>query len=156
MLQEAASHGAEAVEFGQRNDRQAVAVGQGDDLGLVDDDRLAGLDRQHPGPGSVQVLDGRDADGGHVEPHVLLRLGDLDERPAAGPAELAGALDAAVGPLDGLDGQRGPLLDGDRLADVEPAHLLGQVPAELDVFLLRRQSGARRVRIPSFTSSSGQ
>ena len=77
---------------------------------------------------------------GHVEPHVLLRLGDLDERPAAGPAELAGALDAAVGPLDGLDGQGGLLLDGDRLADVEPAHLLGQRPAELDVLPLRRRS----------------
>ena len=82
------------------------------------------------------------ADGGDVEPHVLLGLGDLDQGPAAGPAELPGALDAAVGPLDRLDGQRGPLLDGDRLADVEPAHLLGQVPAEVDVLPLRRRSAA--------------
>ena len=96
------------------------------------------------------------ADRRHVEPHVLLGLGDLDEGPAAGPAEQAGALDAAVGPLDGLDGQGGLLLDGDRLADVEPAHLLGQQPAELDVLALRGRSGPRRVRIPSFTSSSGQ
>ena len=68
--------------------------------------------RQHAGSSLVQVLDGRRADRWHVEPHVLLGLGHLDERPAAGAAEVAGALDAPVGPLDRLDGQRRLLLDG--------------------------------------------
>ena len=117
---------------------------------------LLGLDRQDAGAGLVEVLDRRGADRRHVEPHVLLGLGDLDEGPAARPAELAGALDAAVGPLDRLDGQGGLLLDGDRLADVEPAHLLGQRPAELDVLALRARSAAGGSDSPSFTSSSGQ
>ena len=77
-----------------------------------------------------------DADRGHVEAHVLLRLGDFDDREAAGLAERAGAADALVGPFDGFDGQRRTVLDGHALPDVEPAHLLGQLPAEVDVLFL--------------------
>ena len=49
----------------------------------------------------------------------------------------------------------GLFLDGHRLADVKPAHLLGHHPAEFDV-ASSAAVGARRVRIPSFTSNSGQ
>ncbi|KAJ3050531.1 hypothetical protein HK102_012282, partial [Quaeritorhiza haematococci] len=109
--------GGEAVADG--DDGDAVAVGEGDDVGLVDDDGAVGLDGEDPAAGLVEVLDGGQADGGDVEPHVLLGLGHLHEGPAPGAAELAGAFDAAVGPLDGLDRQGGLLLDGDRLADVQ-------------------------------------
>ena len=122
----------------QSDNAQPVSVGQRDDVGLIEEDRLAGLDGQDLGPGLMEILDRGDADGRDVEPHVLLGLGDLDERPAAGAAELAGTFDAAVGSLDRLDGQGGTLLDGDRLTHVEPAHFLGQHPAELNVLLLGR------------------
>src|SRR5262245_32597081 len=72
------------------DDAQAVAVGEGENFRLVEKDGPASLDREHSGAGLAQVFDGGDADGRYVESHVLLRLGDLDERPAARPAELAG------------------------------------------------------------------
>ena len=87
-------------------------------------------------PAAVQRFQRAQSDGGHVETHVLLRLGHFDHREAAGRTERAGAADALVGPFDGLDRQHGLVLDGHALADVEPAHLLGDLPAELDVFLL--------------------
>ncbi len=139
-----------------RDDAQSVAVRQRDHLGLVEQDRPAGLDRQDAGPGLVQVFDRRDADRRHVEPHVLLGLGDLDQRPAAGPAELAGAFDAAVGSLDGLDGQRGLFLDGDRLARRRAGPSPWPGSSRTRCPSARPAVGARRVRIPSFTSSSGQ
>ncbi len=53
----------------------------------------------------MQVFDRGDTDRRHVKPHVLLRLGNFDQGPAAGSAKLAGSLDAAIGPFDGFDGQ---------------------------------------------------
>ena len=128
----------------KRHDGQPITIRQGDNVGLVNHDRLAGLDRQHPRPGLVQVLDRVDADGGHVEPHVLLGFGDLDQGPTTRPAKLAGSLDAAVGAFDRLDGDRRALLDRHGLTDVEPAHLLGQQPAELNIFPLARTRSSSR------------
>ena len=67
-------------------------------------------------------------------------LATLTTTKAAATAPLAGAEDGAIGPLDGLDGEHGALSHGHALADVEPAHFAGQLPAELDVFFL----GGRR------------
>jgi hypothetical protein len=50
-----------------------------------------------------------------------VRLGHLHHDEAAGPAQLAGPGDGPVGALDRIDGQHRALLDGHRLADVEPA-----------------------------------
>ncbi len=103
---------------------------------LIEEDRAAGLDRQHAAAGGVDRFQRAEADRRHVEPHVLLRLGHFDDGKPAGAAERAGAADALVGALDRLDRQHGLVLHGHALADVEPAHLLGHPPAELDVFLL--------------------
>ncbi len=89
-----------------------------------------------PSPPAAAAIRGPPPGGGHVESHVLLRLGHLDHGEAAGRTEPAGAADALVGALDGFDRQRGLVLDGHALAHVEPSHLLGHLPAELDVFLL--------------------
>ena len=84
------------------------------------------------------------ADGRHVESHILLRLGDFDDREAAFLAQVAGAKNAGVGAFDRFDRQHGPILHANALADIEPAHQLGDVPAEFDVGLLadrRRLAG---------------
>src|SRR6202040_2766576 len=93
--------------------------------------------------------DGCAAHGWHVETHVLPRLGHFDDDEASRSAQLAGPQDGPVGALDGLDGEDGPLLDGDTLADIEPAHLLGHLPAEGDVGLFAR--GRRTARRNSGT-----
>ena len=105
---------------------------------LVEEDGLVGLEGQHPAAGLGHRLDRRLADGRHVEAHVVALLGHLDEREAAAGV-LAGAEDGPVGALDGLDGQDVLVLDGDALADVELADLLGEIPAEGDVGVLRRR-----------------
>ena len=74
----------------QGHDRHAKAVGQRNDLTLIDYDRLAGFDRQNAGATAMQVLDGRHPDGRYVEAHILLGLGHLDECPSPGPAKRAG------------------------------------------------------------------
>ena len=48
----------------------------------------------------------------------------------------AGAADALVGAFDGLDRQRRLVFHRHALANVQPAHLLGQLPAEADVLPL--------------------
>ena len=75
-------------------------------------------------------------------------------KPPRGRARRRG--ECLIGALDRLDGEHGPLLDRDALADVEPAHLLGQLPAEVDVLFFLGRRGARLVSIPSRTSNSGQ
>src|SRR6267142_6327459 len=61
--------------FSERHDADAVAVGEGHGLGLVDDDGLAGLDGQHPAAGLVDRFDSGAADGRNVKAHILLWLG---------------------------------------------------------------------------------
>src|SRR5262245_12944039 len=112
------------------DDGDPQPIRQGDRLGLIQDDRLARLDRQDAAPRLADRLDGRRPDGWHVEAHILLRFGDLDDDEASLATKLTGAEDRAVGPLDRLDGEDRLVLDGDALADVEPAHLLRELPAE--------------------------
>src|SRR5205807_2671407 len=103
------------VRLIENRDGDAVAIGQGDRLLLVEDDGPAGLDGQDAPAGPVHRLDGRAANRGHVEAHVLLRLGHLDDDEGAGAAQLAGTGNGAVGPLDSLDGQHAAILDHDAL-----------------------------------------
>src|SRR5205807_1483791 len=81
---------------------------------------------QNSAAGLAHAFDGGVADGRNIKAHVLLRFGDFDHDEAAGRAQFAGPEDGTVGAFDGLDGENGPLLDGDTLADIEPAHLFGQ------------------------------
>ena len=100
-------------------------------------------------------LDRRHADDRHVEPHVLIRLRDLDDA-HAGAGELAGARDDRVGPLHRLDGDDGRRLHRDRLADVEAGDGVGDAVAEREVAPARSSSGARRVSTPSRASSGAR
>ena len=54
-------------------------VGRRDDRLAVDHQRLAGIDRQRGRAGGLHRLNRRHADDRHVEPHVLVRLGHLDD-----------------------------------------------------------------------------
>ena len=118
-----------------------MPVGQLDHLAAVEDERLAGGDREAGRAGLDHGLDGGDADDRHIEAHVLAGLGDLDDREAAAP-ERAGAADAGVGPLHRLDGDAGPGADDDGLPQVEARDLARDLEPVLDVAPLARGGGA--------------
>lgn len=82
-------------------------------------------------------MNGLRSDGGDVESHVLIGLGDFDQHPAAGFAQRSGAGDHRIGAFDGFHGDDVFVFDGDGLADIQLAHLLGDVPSQLDVGLGR-------------------
>src|SRR5690349_18250421 len=91
------ANGGAALGARQRHDGEAAAVRQGDGVGLIEENGAVRLDGQDAAAGEAQRLHGGAADGGHVEAHVLLRLGHLDDGEAAGPAQLASAENRAVG-----------------------------------------------------------
>jgi hypothetical protein len=62
-------------------------------------------------------------------------------------AKLSRPADTGVGSLDRFDGEYGPALHCDGLADVEAAHFPGQAPAESDILFLG--GGRRAAREPS-------
>src|SRR5579862_8191876 len=84
------------------DDGNSEPVGQFDDIGLVEHDGQLAFDGQHAGAGFAHRLDRLDADGGDVETHVLLRLGDFDDGEAAAAAQAAGPSNRRVGPFDSL------------------------------------------------------
>ena len=110
----------------QRHDHHLIAVGESYDFRFVDDDCLAGFDGQDSCAGFLHGPQGAEADGGDVEAHVLLGLGDFHDGEITGRAELAGAADARVGAFDGFQGQHGEMLHRHALADVEQ-RAIGQV-----------------------------
>jgi len=81
----------------------------------------------------VEVFDGFEAHGGDVGAAVVAGAGAFAEGPTRVFAEGAGALDHAVGALDGLDGEGVAAADGDGLADVEAKDLGEERPGEGDV-----------------------
>ena len=122
--------------------RSPAASAASKNVVAVHHQRLAGVDRQRGRAGGLHRLDRRDADHRHVEPHVLLRLGHLDDaRP--GPGDLAGAADHRVGPFHRLDRDHRLVLHDDRLADVERRDGVGHAVAEGEVLELL---GDRRPR----------
>ena len=84
--------------------RSASAI----DLRLVEQDGHFAFDRQHAAARLAHRLNGVDADGRHVEPHVLLRLGHLDDREAATAAESARPANRRVGAFDRLTARSRP------------------------------------------------
>ena len=73
---------------------------------------------------------------GDVETHVLLGLGDLDHRESSRFAEWPSTADTRIGAFDCFDGQYGAVFDNDALADVQTAHLFGDLPTKGDVLVL--------------------
>ena len=72
------------------------------------------------------------ADHRHVEAHVLIRLGHLDDADA-GPGQVPGAANHLVGAFHGLDRDDRLVLDRDRLADVEAGDRVRHAVAEVEV-----------------------
>ena len=72
-------------------------------------------------------------DTGHIEAHVLLGFGRLDQDPSPCPAELAGPLQHLGRALNGLYGDHLFFFNHHRLANIEFAQFLGNVPSSLDV-----------------------
>ena len=116
---------------------------------------LPGSKTRHAARLRAEFFDRRRADGGDVQAHVLMHVGDLDERPTADLAEFSRAVDHGVGPLDGLDGDDVFVHHGDGLSDVEPADGLADVPSEADVIPLLVGGGAR-VMTPGVARCSAQ
>ena len=115
------------------DDRDPQAVGQLDHFLLVQEDGHFAFDREDPAAGLAHRLDRVDADRRHVEPHVLLRLGNLDDGEAAAAAQGPRSPDGRVGPLNGFQRDDRHVVDDDRLTDVETAKLFGNLPTEADV-----------------------
>ena len=85
------------------DDGDAGLVGGSNDGLAVNHERLAGVDRQQRGAGCLHRLNRRHADDRHVEPHVLFRLGHLDDADARA-GQLTGARNHRVGAFHRLDG----------------------------------------------------
>lgn len=76
--------------------------------------------------------DGRGADDGHIEAHVLIRLGDFDDdRAFAGQS--AAALHCFVRSLERFHRENGAVFHHHGLANVEPAHLFRDLEPKFDV-----------------------
>ena len=108
---------------------------------------LPGVDRQRVAPAAFIASIVDDADHRHVEAHVLIRLGDLDDADA-GAGELAGARDHRVGPFHRLDRDDRRPLDGDRLADVERRRSRRRCGSRTRNRPAPRRSARARVRTP--------
>ena len=80
-------------------------VGQRDDFLPIHHDRLAGFNCQALAAGGDQRLNRANANRRNVEPHVLLRLGDFDDRKPALRAKLASPADTGVGTFNRFNGQ---------------------------------------------------
>ena len=115
--------------------------------------------------GADHGLNGRDADDRHVEAHILIWLGDLDDGQAAlkrgrvavasDRIRLAGALDGRVRAFHGLHGHAGLRGHHHRLANVEAGHGARHSQAVLNVLALLFVRGTRRsARLPAASSGS--
>ncbi len=107
----------------------------------VDHQRLARVDRQQRRAGRAHRLDRRHADDRHIEAHVLIGLGHLDD-PHAGARELAGARDDRVGAFHRFDRHDRGRLHRDGLSDVESGdRVRDTVPVgEVRTFLVGRRA----------------
>src|SRR4051812_32669885 len=87
------------------DDGDFVAVGQFHDLGAFEDDGFAGLEHEAACSRLMHFFDGLRADGGDVEAHIGIFIGDFEEGPAADFAELAGPFDHGIGAFEGFDSE---------------------------------------------------
>ncbi len=127
---------AEALGGGDADDGDAQLVSQADHVVLVEHDDIARGQGEAAAAVGLEVFDGVDAHGGNVGTPVMAHARALDQGPALGAAELADAVDHAVGAFDGLDGDDIPLANGDGLANVQAENLGEEGPDKVDVGLL--------------------
>ena len=114
----------------QRHHAQPIPIRQGDRLGFVEKDGLVRL--RSPARGRRLCAGFRWFAGRWWGRRSAGLAGAWrPSRPRSRPtAQLARAGDGPIGAFDGFDRQGRAFLDGHALADVEPAHFLGQFPAE--------------------------
>lgn len=86
------------------------------------------------------------ADHRDIKPKVLIRFGYLDHGGLAA-AKFPAALDGRIGALKAFHGEDGALFDNHGLSDVQPAHLLGDPEAELEI-LQEASAGVRACEMP--------
>ena len=112
----------------------------------VDDQGRAGVDRERRDAGGADGGQGRDADDGHVEADVLLRLGDLDDD-RAGSRHAAPLAQRRRRSFHRLDGHDGAILHDDGLADVEAGDRVGRLSSPPQGYTLSepRPMGPRRI-----------
>src|SRR5262245_9802465 len=85
----------------------------------------------------MELPDGINADGRHVESEILLRFADFhDNKPRAG--QFATSLNGGVGSFQGLYGNDHLLLDHDRLADTQTTDFLRHPKTKSRILPLRR------------------
>ena len=141
------------------DDGNAGLIGGGDDGGGIEEEGLASFDGEAGSACGVHGADGRDADDGYVEAHVLVGFGYFDDGEGAaqggelgggvgqvveGAEEFAGAGDGGVGAFHGLNGDAGLGGDDDGLAEVVGGDGLGDGAAVgyvLLLFFVGRASG---------------
>ena len=132
-------------------DSDAGAVRCGDDSGGVEEQSPASLDGEAGGTGAGHGLNGGEANDGHIESHVLIWLGYLDDGEGAAEGgggiveaahEGACAFDGGVGTLHGFDGNAGLGGDDDGLAEVEGGQAQGYGAPVGDVLALVFGGGA--------------
>src|SRR5262245_40984875 len=104
------------------NDGNAVAVGQRNRCGFINENSLPSLYNQNSPTRAMHALNGGRADGRHVESAILLRLGHFDDDEFAAVRQLAGTDNGPVGAFDGFDGQYSFLPYRNALSHVKPAH----------------------------------
>ena len=85
----------------------------------------------------MQRFHGSLTNGRHIETHVLVWLGNFDQRHAATFAQLSRPRDTGVGTFDGFYRDHGSIFYNDALANIQTAHFFGRRPAETDVLPLR-------------------
>lgn len=132
------------VLFFKRDDRDLAPIGERDDFFGVDEERFFRLDGQNGRARLDHRFERPETERRNVEPHVLIRFRNLDDDEIFTPAKRPGATDRLVGAFDRLDGQDRLILDRNALADVEPPHFASEIPAEKNVFPLRRRRRAFR------------
>lgn len=86
------------------DDGDSQLIGQLDRFGFIDDDRLPGLDSQYAATRFVHRADRLNPDCRDIKAAILIGLGHLDDCESAATAQFGRTANAAIGSLDGLDG----------------------------------------------------
>ena len=113
-----------------------MLLGKFDHLLSVKQDRFVCFYGEQGTASLVHGAERTDPDRGHVEPHILLRLGNFYHCEAPCGTELPRAAYALVCSLYGFHRQHGAAFDGYALPHIQSSHFSRQLPTKLDVFRL--------------------
>src|SRR5712671_2829787 len=122
------------LRHGDTNHEQTGLIGGADGFAAVDDQGHAGLRRNPLQARRGGEMDGPRPDRRAVDAPFLARLCRLDQHPArAVAAQFGAAPQQPIGAFDRLDAEHEPLLNHDRLTDIEGADRAGDTQTVLDI-----------------------